>query len=210
MAVEADMEREEFLPSSPTDLPPIISHMRSNQGPVTTLPLPHHVHDRVRGWYQTRPRSSPSIPTQFSLDKQSYSELGLNLPRHKQSAHNPGKSAEKPSICDTGAQLTVVPYSLLESMKIRPETIFQVQTSINGASNVPIMVEGGILVKVTAYNPKTGVAKHSRQLAYVSRHVNFPYLSLSACIDLGMVPASFPEVGSADHSVENPVSAQVQ
>ena len=133
----------------------------------------------------------------------------MNLPRHKQSARNPGKSAEKPSICDTGAQLTVIPYSLLESMKIKPETIFPVQTAINGASNVPIMVDGGILIKITAYNSRTGIAKHSRQLAYVSRHVTVPYLSLSACIDLGMVPASFPEVGSTDHDVKlHPVQVQ--
>ena len=87
--------------------------------------------------------------------------------------------------------------------------MFQVQTTINGASNVPIMVEGGILVKVTAYNPRTGVAKHSRQLAYVSKHVNVPYLSLSACIDLAMVPATFPEVGSADYD-DSPFTTQVQ
>ena len=108
-----------------------------------------------------------------------------------------------------GAQLTVVPYSLLENMKIRPETMFQVQTTINGASNVPIMVEGGILVKITAYNPKTGLAKHSRQLAYVSKHVTMPYMSLSACIDLAMVPASFPELVSADNN-DNPFPDQVQ
>ena len=173
MSLEANADRNPNLPSTPMDLPPIISHMKLT-GPVTTLPLPHYVHDRVKGWYQTRPRSSPSITAQFSLDKQSYSELGLNLPRHKQSTHNHGKSAEKPSICDTGAQLTVVPYTLLESMKIRPDTIFPVQTAINGASNVPIMVDGGILIKVTAHNPRTGIAKHSRQLAYVSRHVTVP------------------------------------
>ena len=209
MSIETSSVSDDFFPTSPSDLSIIISHMRSTDGPVTTLPLPHHVHDKVRGWHQTRPRTSPTIPAQFSLDKRSYAELGLNLPRHRQSAHHPGKSAEKPSICDTGAQLTVVPYSLLENMKIRPETMFQVQTTINGASNVPIMVEGGILVKITAYNPKTGLAKHSRQLAYVSKHVTVPYLSLSACIDLAMVPASFPEVGSADNN-DNPFPAQVQ
>ena len=92
----------------------------------------------------------------------------------------------------------MVPYSLLEDMKIKPETIFPVETTINGASNVPIMVDGGVLFKVSAFNPKTGVVRYSRQLAYVSRHVNVPYLSLTACLDLGLVPANFPEVGSAD------------
>ena len=217
MSLEAGPYQDDFrFPATPADLPPIIAYMKTGNGPITTLPLPHHVHDMIQGWYQTRPKNSPTITAQFSLDRQSYAELGLNLPRLKQSTHNPGRSTNKTSICDTGAQLTVVPYSLLENMKVKPETIFPVETTINGASNVPIMVDGGILIKVTAYNSETGEARHSRQLAYVSRHVNVPYLSLSACIDMGLVPANFPEVGTADtpvpamahvdsHSVNSPM-----
>merc|ERR1719431_109333 len=83
MSIETSPVRDDFFPTSPSDLSIIISHMRSTDGPVTTLPLPHHVHYKVRGWHQTRPRTSPTIPAQFSLDKQSYAELGLNLPRHR-------------------------------------------------------------------------------------------------------------------------------
>ena len=100
MSLEANDGSQQTLPSTPIEIPPILSHMRLS-GPVTSLPLPHYVHDTVRGWHQTRPRNSPTITAKFSLDKQSYSELGLNLPRHKQSHNNPGKSVEKPSICDT-------------------------------------------------------------------------------------------------------------
>ena len=200
-SLEAETGQEQSPPPArPTDCLPIVAFMRTTSGPVTTLPLPHHVHDIVSGWLQTRPRGSPTISTQFSLDRPSYAELGLNLPRHTQSVHNPGRSATKPAIADTGAQLTVIPYTLMESMKIRPETIFPLETTVNGASSVPIMVDGGVLLKVTAHNSKTGAVRHSRQLAYVSKHVTVPYLSLSACIDLGLVPSNFPEVGAADTS----------
>ena len=165
---------------------------------MTTLPLPHHVHDVVSGWHPTRPRDSPTIMVTFSVDKRSYAELGLNPPKYLQSAHNPGRSSSKPAVADTGAQLTVVPYSLLANLKIKPDTIFPLDTSINGASEVPIMVDGGILLRVTAFDTKTSTVKHSLQLAYVSRHVRVPYLSLNACIDLGLVPADFPSVGSCD------------
>ena len=87
---------------------------------------------------------------------------------------------------------------MLEGMKIKPETIFPVETTINGASDVPIMVEGGVLLKITAHNLKTGAVRYSMQLAYVSRFVSVPYLSLSACTPLGLVPSAFPEVASAD------------
>ena len=185
-------------PATPAELPRIVAYMRTGHGPVTTLPLPHHVHDVVSGWLPTRPRSSPTITVTFSVDRPSYAELGLNLPRHSLSSHNPGRPGSKPAIADTGAQLTVVPYSLLEYLKVKPDSIFPLETTVNGASQVPIMVDGGILLKVTAFNTKTGLAKHTRQLAYVSRHVHITYLSLSACIDLGLVPANFPEVGSCD------------
>ena len=38
---------------------------------------------------------------------------------------------------------------------------------------------------ITVYNPKTGLARYSCQLVYVSRQVNV------LCIDLGMVSANF-------------------
>ena len=44
---------------------------------------------------------------------------------------------------------------MLADMKIKPETIFPVQTSMQGASEVPIMVEGGVLVKIAATDTQT-------------------------------------------------------
>ena len=176
----------------------LLSYMQTSDGPLTTLPLPHHVHTEVSGWYASRPKDSPTIIATFSVDKKSYADLRLNPPRYFQAAHNPGRSKNNPAICDTGAQLTMIPYSFLNSLKIRPETIFPVETSVQGASYVPIMVDGGILIKITAYDTTRKITRHSLQLAYVSRHVKVPYLSLSACIDLGLVPADFPTVGSCD------------
>ena len=186
------------LPAAPLDLPPVISYIRTSEGPVTTLPLPHQVHDKVAGWYASRPRDSPTIMAAFSVDKKSYAELGLNPPRYFQSANNPGRTSNKPAICDTGAQLTVVPHTLLAGLKIKPDTIFPVETSMQGASEVPIMVDGGLILRVTVFDNKTKITRHSLQLAYVSSHVRVPYLSLSACIDLGLVPANFPTIGSCD------------
>ena len=63
-------------------------------------------------------------------------------------------------------------------------------TQVNGANSSPITVNGTILVTVTATNPKTGESRRSKQLAYISSCVQKPYLS--CCIDLGILPASFP------------------
>ena len=69
---------------------------------------------------------------------------------------------------------------------------------MQGASEVPIMVDGDIVLRITAFDTKTRITKYSLQLAYVSRYVKVPYLSLSACVDLGLLPPNFPAVGSCD------------
>ena len=59
------------LPATATDLLPIVVSMQSWEGPATTLPLPHHVHNTISGWLPTRPRDSPTIMVQFSVDRPS-------------------------------------------------------------------------------------------------------------------------------------------
>ena len=126
------------LPATPQDILPILAYLRTSEGPVTTLPLPHHVHDVVSGWHPTRPKESPTITAQFTVDRPSYSKLGLNLPRFRHASSNIGRSVNKSSISDTGAQLTVIPTSMIDSLNIKPETVFPLATSVNGASNIPI------------------------------------------------------------------------
>ena len=183
------------------DLSAVVCQLKeTSHGPVTTLPLPHHVHDMIHGWLQRKPHSSPTILAKFSVDRKAYSELTLPLPKFK-SGKTPGRSDAKPSVCDTGAQLTVLPRSLIADMHVKQESIFPVQTQIHGVANSPIHVDGGLLVTVSATNPDTGITRHSRQLAYVSASVKMPYLSLQACKDLGLVPEEFPKVASIDENV---------
>ena len=77
-AMEARSQSDSPLPSKPSDIPPILAYIRTSEGPVTTLPLPHHVHNTVSGWHASRPKDSPTIMVTFSVDKHSYAELGLN------------------------------------------------------------------------------------------------------------------------------------
>ena len=121
------------FPITSNDLQCPINTMRSwNQGPVTHIPLSHHIHDKIAGWLPSRPQDSPTLQVTFSLDRPAYSSLGLNLPKFHQSSHNPGRSTSKTSVADSGAQLTVIPMSLLDNMNIKPDSIFPVSTRLNG------------------------------------------------------------------------------
>ena len=45
-------------------------------------------------------------------------------------------------------------------------------------------------------NPTTGVVCRTRQLAYVSSTIPYTFLSREACVDMGLIHASFPSIGS--------------
>ena len=55
------------LPTSAPDLAPILADTRT-EGPVTSVPLPHHVHDKVRGWGHSPAADKPTFPVTCSLD----------------------------------------------------------------------------------------------------------------------------------------------
>ena len=188
-------------PPEKEDLSAAVYHLKeTSNGPVTTIPLPHYVHDLVEGWLQRKPQDSPTILAKFSVDRKGYSELTLPMPKFR-SGHAPGRSDNKLSVSDTGAQLTVLPRSLLAEMHVKQDSIFPVQTQIHGVASSPIHVDGGLLVTVSATNPDTGITRHSRQLAYISASVRLPYLSLQCCKDLGLVPIDFPKVASVEENV---------
>ena len=103
---------------------------------------------------------------------------------------------------DTGAQLSVGPIQLLHHLGVKRETIFPIAMGVNGASKAPLMVEGAILLKFSGMNHTTGKVLSTRQLVYISSSVDQVYLSKAACIDLGMIPADFPSVGSCSPGPE--------
>lgn len=185
-------------PSSVADLLPIIASMTEKDASsfINTIPLPHHVHSHIHGWLQTKPDLSPTHPMEVTLDRQAYAELCVPLPKLYHNRHRPGRHRNNPTIMDTGAQLTVGPIQLLHHLGVKRETIFPIAMGVNGASKAPLTVEGAILLRFSGTNPTTGQTLHTRQLVYISSSVDQVYLSKAACIDLGMIPANFPAIGS--------------
>ena len=75
---------ESSIPTKPEDLEPIVAHIRANyQGPVNTVPLPHHVHTAQGAWLKQQPAPSPKYPVSIGVDVASYSTLGLTTPKRQ-------------------------------------------------------------------------------------------------------------------------------
>ena len=173
----------------------------STIGPVPSVPLPHHVHDKIRGLISFPAAEHPTLPVTFSLDSQAYSSLGLRLPRL---LHNSPDRLSVPvmAVADTGAQMLLIPTAILDYMNIDLDTLLFGDMRLTGAGNSPIIVDGGVLMKVTATNQITKETKISRQLCFASRQVTSILLSQSCCRDLGLIPENFPEVGTFDYQTK--------
>ena len=139
------------------------------------------------------------MPVSVSLDKAAYGSLSLPPPRLMQRA-KPGRSSGQKAVFDTGAQIVVAPVQLLHHLAIPEDSVFPIATHIKAVNAAPVDIIGGVLLKFTATNPKTGHVRESRQLVYISKTVPAIYLSKEACIDLGTISPNFPQIGEYEDS----------
>ena len=177
------------------ELSQLVSTFRATGEPTTTVTLPHSIHSITDGWMNQRPQSSPTFPVTLSVDKKSYFQLGLNIPKPKLQ-HKTSKHATVNAIFDTGAQLNIAPLSLVKQLGIDEQDLFKVTTNVSSAHNKRIQISGGVIIKVVATDPKTMKQLESKQLFYISPEVKETYLSKQCCADLQTIPADFPTAGS--------------
>lgn len=67
------------LPTNHTQLRSYAAALKMD-GPVTTIPLPHFVHDVHEGWRKTQAKPSPTHPMEIEIDRAAYSDLNISLP----------------------------------------------------------------------------------------------------------------------------------
>ena len=69
------------IPTSPAQLLAIIEKMKANnQGPVSSVKLPHILHDIHQGWLLSSPRKNPYLNLSLKVHPPSYKTLGLDIP----------------------------------------------------------------------------------------------------------------------------------
>ena len=180
------------VPSRYTQLQPFIAILQQ-AGPVTTVPLPHLVHSQHAGWLKQAAMPSPTVPVNIKVDRSAYADLRLPVPR---TALKPTRIKGIHSCADTGAQLTTVPAGILTHLGIKQSDLLPIATNLNTVTGAPVDLIGGLLLEFSGVNPLTGVSCSSRQLAYVSQSIPYPFLSREACVDLGLIPVGFPTLGS--------------
>ena len=178
-------------------------------GPVTTIPLPHFVHSIHEGLKKIQAQPSPIHPMEVKVDRAAYADL--NIPGPCSSLRS--RRIPNPQSClDTGAQLTTVPVNILTYLGVKEQDLFPVLNNLNTVTGTAVDIIGGILLVFKGNNPLTGKARSTRQLAYVSRSIPHPhpFLSREACVDLGVIPSSFPAIGSCDYDRSSALAGGIE
>ena len=123
----------------------IVSQYSRNHGsaPASVI-LPHSIHSVAMGWLQTRPDNSPMHEVELTVDKPSYTSMGLSLPSHS-IRNKPSPRVKVSAVFDTGAQLNMTSPAMVTRMGYKMSDLFKVSTNVNSASNMKIHIMGGIL-----------------------------------------------------------------
>ena len=189
---------------NPADAKPVLAALRDKTKlKWNTLPVPHMVFDtRKNQWSQQHPKSPPVLQITAALDRAAYKELKLNLPElvRKPGA---GHARARVATADTGAQLTVMNTKELQALGIKAESIFPLATSVNTVTKKAIEIIGGVFLRLSAHDERSGKVSHTRQLCYISNNVKGIYLSEDACKALQVIPTTFPTAGDCSAMEEN-------
>ena len=163
-----------------------------------TLPdssMEHHVfEDHV--WSQRPSDPQPSLQVWLQVCPKDYRSLNLTPPPLKR------VPTSFYAIADTGCQSSLAGLNLLKELNLQPHHLIPVTMQMNAANNLGIKILGALLLKITAKSPD-GQTGESHQMVYFSDVTHKLYLSKKACIDLGLIPPTFPTVGEAHEPKED-------
>ena len=148
--------------------------------------LPHHVHDKFRGWVVRAPAPQPMVITTVRLCEEGYQELSLPLPRVT------NMSALKSAMADSGAQKTVAGMNLAHALGITRRKLIPLATKLKAAGSNALGMLGGLLISITVQD-EDGNNRQTRQLCYVSEMIYTMFLSEQRTFPVSPTPQ--PMVG---------------
>ena len=150
--------------------------------------LSHVAMNRFGEWEAQNPDTQPSILVSVSVCDSGYDKLAIPRPRDR------GGKKTVTALPDSGAQVTVGGPDLIHTLGVTKNKLIPVSQQISAANNGQLTLLGGILLDISGKD-KDGKTYISSQLVYIADGVKKLLLSKRACVDLGILPESFPTFG---------------
>ena len=150
---------------------------------VETMSIDHHLF--CEGvWRQGKSRVKPMIKLKTSVDLESYDALQVRRPRVLST------SVRMSNLTNKGASITVAGMEFARQLGVREDDLLQTSMVITSANDTQFKVLGAMVVDLQSEGVST------KEFIYICRGAKGCLLSLDACVNLGIVPVTFPTIGS--------------
>ena len=163
-----------------------------------TTALAHHIFDKVtKVWSRRRSKSQPYIRLRMSIRREDYDHFGFLL-------RVPQEQSFVSAMADTGCQSCLAGLKVVKKLGLSVKDLIPVEIKIHAADNHNIRILGATILRLSGKDAK-GEEQSTRQMVYVTDNTDKLFLSREACVDLGIIPVTFPTMGDAEETKANQI-----
>ena len=153
--------------------------------------LDHHVFDKfTKEWLRRQSKPQPYIRLQMSIRQEDYDHFGFPL-------RIPQKRSFVSAMADTGCQSCLAGLKIVKKLGLSTRDLIPVNIKMHAADNHDIRILSATILRLSGKNNK-GEEQSTRQMIYVTNNTDKLFLSREACIDLGIIPNTFPTMDKAE------------
>ena len=102
-------------------------------------------------------------------------------------------------MADTCCQSCLAGLKVIKKLGISARDLIPVDIRMQAANNNSIRILGTTILKLSGKNDE-GEERSTRQIIYVTDNADKLFLSREACVDLGIIPNTFPTIGEAEET----------
>ena len=155
---------------------------------INKVKVPHMLFDQLK-WVTSHPPAAPFIRLKVEVDTKAYRFNSIKPP----SAYK-HRTAVMDALADSGCQACCMGLEQLPRLGLSTNDLLECDMKLSGANNSTIEVVGAVFIVISGKD-KSGNSWQTNQLCYVARGVKKLIMSMEACMKLGILSQSFPDVG---------------
>ena len=148
----------------------------------------HHVFDKfTKAWLRRRSKSQPYVRLQVNIQREDYDHF---VPQARSFVS---------AMADTGCQSCLAGLKVVKKLGVSVRDLIPVNIKMQAANNDNIRILGAAILRLLGRS-NVGEERSTRQMVYVTDNTDKVFLSREACVDLGIIPNTFPTIGEAEET----------
>ena len=140
----------------------------------------------TKEWLRRQSKPQPYIRLQMSIQKEDYDHFRFPL-------RIPQKRSFVSAMADTGCQSCLAGLKIMKKLGLSTRDLIPVNIKMHAADNYDICILGATILRLSGKNK--GEERSTRQMIYNTDKL---FLSREACIDVGIIPNTFPTMDQAE------------